>query len=243
MAERPGGYRDLLAEVDFSLTRASPFSYVCNACCRCCHDKAIRVGPYEVVRLARALGLTTTELLARHTEAGGTVLRTREDAACVFLGPRGCSVHAARPLACRVYPLARWVTAEGVESFGRMTPHPETAGVYGRAGTVQDFLDAQGLAPYFDAADRYGALYDRMVGLLYARDAEEAERRAQRRADVDWLDAGEIASPWLDVDATVAAYCGARDRSVPVEVDALVDLHVEALTAWLDALAAAGPGP
>ena len=62
----------------------------------------------------RRLGLDTTQFLARYTEAGGTVLRTREeDRGCVFLGPRGCTVHPDRPLACRLYPLARWVAPDG----------------------------------------------------------------------------------------------------------------------------------
>jgi hypothetical protein len=37
-------YKDTLAEVDFNLQRESAFSYQCNACSRCCHNKAIRVG-------------------------------------------------------------------------------------------------------------------------------------------------------------------------------------------------------
>jgi hypothetical protein len=33
-------------------------------------------------------------------------------------------VHPDRPLACRVYPLARSVSPDGEESFGHLTPHP-----------------------------------------------------------------------------------------------------------------------
>ncbi len=231
-------YGDTIARVDFSFRRDSPFSYVCNACNRCCHNKAIRVGPYEALRLSRRLGITTTEFFARHTEAGGTVLQTREDdRGCVFLGPRGCTVHPDRPLACRLYPLARWVSPEGDESFGNLEPHPQTAGVYGTAGTVQDFLDSQGLAPYFAMGDRYGVLYDRMVEIMERLDpGEDADRRTERRADMDELEAGALGTPWFDVDATVGAYCAARGLTAPTEVDALVDLHLAALGAWLDAL-------
>ena len=73
------------------------------------------------------MGLTTTEFFARHTEAGGTVLRTKEDRSCVFLDERGCGVHPDRPLACRIYPLARWVDPDGkiVERHLHHTkPHP-----------------------------------------------------------------------------------------------------------------------
>jgi uncharacterized protein len=198
------------------------------------------VGPYEALRLSRRVGLSTTEFLSRHTEAGGTVLQTRaDDRSCVFLGPRGCTVHPDRPLACRLYPLARWISPEGEESFGHLEPHPQTAGVYGTNGTVQDFLTAQGLAPYFEMGDRYGVVYDRMAAVLERFDpSEDVDRRTERRAEIDELDAGTLATAWFDIDATVGAYCREHSLPIPTEVDALVDLHVAAMTAWLDALEA-----
>jgi hypothetical protein len=192
------------------------------------------VGPYEALRLARRLGLTTTEFFARHTEAGGTVLQTREDRSCVFLDERGCSVHPDRPLACRIYPLARWTDPDGNESFGHLEPHPQTAGVYGDKGTVADYLAAQGLAPYFAMGDRYGALYERMVALLERLEPDESERRAERRAEVNEMQAGAVATSFFDVDATVGEYCRARNLPVPTEIDELVDFHIRAVNAWLD---------
>ncbi len=192
------------------------------------------MGPYEGLRLARRLGLTTTEFFSRHTEAGGTVLQTRPDGACGFLSERGCTVHPDRPLACRLYPLARWVDPEGRESFGHLEPHPQTAGVYGDRGTVGDYLEAQGLAPYFAMGDRYGLVYDRMAALLERVAPEESEQRYERRAEMDEMDAGALASSFFDVDATVAAYCRERGLAVPTEIDALVDLHILAINGWLD---------
>jgi len=211
---------------------------VCNACNRCCHHKAIRVGPYESLRLSRRLGITTTEFLSRFTEAGGTVLQTRdEDRGCVFLGARGCTVHPDRPLACRLYPLARWTSPEGDESFGHLEPHPQTAGIYGTSGTVDDFLRSQGLPEYFAMADRYGELYDRMVAVMERLDPDEGlERRAERRAEIDELEAGTLATAWFDVDATVATYCRDRSLPFPTGIEALVDLHLKAVDAWLDTL-------
>jgi Fe-S-cluster containining protein len=190
------------------------------------------------LRLSRRLGISTTEFFSRYTEAGGTVLQTRpDDRGCVFLGPRGCTVHPDRPLACRLYPLARWISPEGDESFGHLEPHPQTAGVYGTNGTVNDFLTAQGLPPYFAMGDRYGELYDRMVAIMERLDpTEDMERRAERRAEIDELDAGTMATAWLDIDATVGAYCRERGLTVPTDIDALVDLHLKAVGAWLDTL-------
>jgi hypothetical protein len=86
-------------------------------------------------------------------------------------------------------------------------------------------------------ADRYGDLYDRMVAIMERMDpSEDVDRRSERRAEIDELDAGTLATAWFDVDATVAAYCRERALAVPTAVDELVDLHLKAVGAWLDAI-------
>jgi Fe-S-cluster containining protein len=228
-------YLDTLAEVDFSLQRDSAFSYQCNACSRCCHNKAIRVGSYEILRLARRLGMTTTEFIERHTEAGGTVLRMQDEnnRACIFLDQQGCSVHTDRPLACRLYPLARWIDADGHESFGHMTPHPKTEGIYGTSATLADYLDKQGVAPFFEMGDRYGAIYQRMLDVLESLDSDELEKRPDRRKDVEETASGIAASPWIDIDKTVTGFCKANRRPIPDDIDGVVAVHIEAIDAWI----------
>ena len=225
-------YGDLVAKVDFDMQRDSAFSYACHACNHCCRNKAIRVGPYEILRLARYLGLSTTEFIARHTEAGGTVLRTRENGDCGFLNERGCSVHPDRPLACRIYPLARWVTAQGEESFGHLTPHPQTAGIYGRAGTVQDYLDAQNLEPFFEMSEHYGKLYGHMLARLEELDPDELDRRPARRAAVDELSAGSVACCWIDVDLTLTN-SDASCSPAALSVEEAVVRHIAVIERWL----------
>jgi hypothetical protein len=227
-------YGDLLAQVDFNMTRDTAFSYACHACKRCCRNKAIRVNPYEILRLARRLEMSTTQFIERNTEAGGTVLRSRDDGNCVFLGEEGCTVHPDRPLACRIYPLARWVSADGEESFGHLVPHPQTEGVYGKSGTVQDYLSQQGAKPFFEMSDRYGALYTRMVDLLQSLDPEEFDRRQERRGAVDNLPPGTLAFIWLDIDATDQLN---TDR--PVDMDHAVARHIRRIDAWIDQITTA----
>jgi uncharacterized protein len=231
-------YKDTLAEVDFCLQRDSAFSYQCNACSRCCHNKAIRVGSYEILRLARRLGMTTTEFIERHTEAGGTILRIQDEnnGACIFLDQQGCSVHTDRPLACRLYPLARWIGADGQESFGHLTPHPKTEGIYGTSATLADYLDKQGVAPFFEMGDRYGAIYQRMLDVLESLDPDELDRRPDRRKDVEETASGIAASPWIDVDKTVAGFCKANRRPIPDEIGGVVAVHIEAINAWIASL-------
>jgi uncharacterized protein len=227
-------YGDLVSRVDFDMKRDSAFSYACHACNRCCRNKAIRVGPYEVLRLARFLGISTTQFIESHTEAGGTVLRPKENGDCGFLGVRGCSVHPDRPLACRIYPLARGVSPDGEESFGHLAPHPKTEGVYAKSGTVQDYLDHQQLAPFFEMSERYGALYQRMVDMLGSLDPAELDRRPERRAAIDELPAGTLASMWIDIDATT----GSPDLGdSPISgIEEAITHHINAIEAWLNSL-------
>jgi hypothetical protein len=86
-------------------------------------------------------------------------------------------------------------------------------------------------------ADRYGDLYDRMVAIMERMDpGEDVDRRAERRAEIDELDAGTLATAWFDVDATVDDYCRTRGLAVPTGINDLIDLHLRAVSAWLDEL-------
>jgi Fe-S-cluster containining protein len=225
-------YGDLVSHVKFDMECDSPFSYACHACNRCCRNKAIRVSPYEILRLARYLCMSTMQFVENHTEAGGTVLRPKKNGDCGFLGERGCGVHPDRPLVCRIYPLARWVSPDGEESFGHLTPHPKTEGVYGISGTVQDYLDHQQLARFFEMSERYGTLYQKTVDVLEKLDPEELDRRSDRRAAIDELPAGTLASMWVDIDATNGMSSFSSDGSA-LGIDEAVAGHIGAIEAWL----------
>ncbi len=216
----------------FTLTRSSPFAYQCRACSRCCRGKIIPLNPYEVARLAQTLGTTTTEVLARFTGNGGSTLAVREDESCAFLGERGCTVHAGRPLACRLYPLGRQVAPDGEERFAEVEPHPKSDGVYGGPGTVDDYLRAQEVEPYHRAAARYAAVFRRMLAVLACRkdlgDVREASNEAMTRPPAQEDDA------LVDVDAMVARHCTERGIPVPGDLERRVELHVEALESLLD---------
>jgi uncharacterized protein len=219
----------------FHLVRESPFSYECKACKRCCTGKRIPVNPYEVARLARHVGLSTTAFLEKHTEVGGAILRRSDDQRCVFLGEGGCSVHSSRPVACRLYPLGRQRASGGEERFAELQPHPQSEGVYGNSGTVADFLESQGVRTYLELADAYGAVLARMLEALARR---EGYVEAQGEAVASLAEApatGE--SNLLDMDATVTRYCAERGRDVPESVEDKARLHIAAIEAFISSLA------
>jgi len=225
-----------------SLTRASPFSFACGRCSRCCFHKGIAVNPYEVLRLARNQGLSTTEFIRRHTESAGTLLRQRADGGCVFLTAQGCGVHADRPLVCRIYPLGRHISAEDKETFSQIKPHPESEGRYGTEGTAGDYLESQGAGEYLKAVDLYLKLYRELAGRFL--DAAEHLAPAEREmADQRIGRPPEATAPgpaWLDVDHAVGLYCRERSPAKPADSWRLLELHLEALSSWSNDLGGKG---
>jgi Fe-S-cluster containining protein len=195
--------------------RAQAFGYTCHACSRCCKDKIIQVNPYEVARLARSLDVSTTDFRARYTDGGAGVhlSRTEDTNTCVFLGPKGCTVHADRPLVCRLYPLGRNEIPGGKERWLEVTPHPQSAGEYHGRGTIAQYLEAQGAGPFLEAADGY---------VNWVRAATEFfADPANAGATID-------ADP-SDMDAAITAYCTANGITEPGGMEERRMLHMKIL--------------
>lgn len=221
-----------------TLERATPFAYRCAGCGHCCHHKLIQVNPYEVARIARHLGLTTTETLARYTE-DGVWLRREADGACCFLAGRGCSVHGDQPLACRLYPLGRRALPDGTEQLVELEPHPRSEGIYGGEGTAEDFLAGQGITEYVAASALYLSVLTRLAAALERRLAEHPE-------DLGGVDLGPAGGryphrgplpAWLDLDAMVLGAAEPGSPALPADPWAGMQLHV----AILERIAATPP--
>jgi len=203
--------------------RTEPFGYTCQRCSRCCRNKLIQVNPYEIARLARNRRRSTGDFRAAWTDDGaGNYLRRNADGTCVFLGSQGCTVHADRPLVCRLYPLGRRVTADGVESWSHISPHPETEGVYSRAGTIADYVAAQGAEPFMRAADQYVAWVRRAMRALGAPPPCSTSGGAEPLADL------------LDMDTAIAGHCATHGVAEPTDIEARKNLHLEILHRQLD---------
>jgi len=81
----------------------------------CCSNIDISLTPYDILRLKRRLGISSTEFLERYTlpyemekdGIAGVKLRPVDGGtACRFNVPEGCGVYEDRPTACRYYPVA-----------------------------------------------------------------------------------------------------------------------------------------
>jgi Fe-S-cluster containining protein len=212
--------------VSSRLTRASAFSYVCNRCLRCCYAKHIQTNPYEIARIARHQGVSTTECRERWTVDGlGTVLAQTATGACVFLGADGCTIHPSRPLVCRMYPLGRHVSSDGSERFSHAEPHPQTAGEYGTHGTIAEFLENQEVADLAEAADDYFRWFCRVL-----------ERVGDPSLGGELPEHASPDSPlrFLDLDLALGSYCAAHGIPEPAELPERRALHLKILYELLD---------
>jgi len=194
--------------------RGEAFGYTCRACSRCCAHKIIQVNPYEIARLARRMGLSTSDFRDRYVERGA-ILRRTDDDVCVFLSDKGCSVHADRPLVCRLYPLGRRESADGTEVWLRATPHPQSEGVYSTDGTIGDFIAAQGALPFMRAADDYA----------------DWVRKANEQIETEADNTGEAGGDddLTDMDGAIAAWCEQTGAAEPSNIEDRRQLHLEIL--------------
>ena len=94
----------------------------------CCSNIDITLTPYDVVRLKRRLGISSTEFLREYTVpyemekdglAGVKYKPVDGGTACRFMQPEGCGVYADRPTACRYYPVALLSMRKQDESVDR----------------------------------------------------------------------------------------------------------------------------
>lgn len=215
------------------MSRDAPFSYNCRACRRCCHDKLIQLNPYEVARLARNRGISTGEFIDQYLAPGGPYLRFLDNTACVFLTERGCGVHADRPLVCRLYPLGRYLNAEGDEHFKQLTPHPESDGIYGDNGTIGDFLATQDTTDFEAAADRYLELFYQLYDAMW-RQQELQDLDTDSLAESSDQIPESILQEWLDLDAAIARYCSEQGLIEPTALPERLTLHIKIIDTLLE---------
>jgi uncharacterized protein len=93
---------------------------------RCCRNLNLFLYPFDVICLKKNLGLTSDEFLDQYTDIvmrpgnffPDVLLRMADntDKTCPFLTPSGCSVYAARPDACRTFPVEQGVIFNAEEN-------------------------------------------------------------------------------------------------------------------------------
>jgi len=132
----------------------------------CCSNIDISLTPYDILRLKRRLGISSSEFLERYTVpyemekdgiAGVKLKPVEGGTACRFMVPEGCSVYDDRPTACRYYPVALLSMRRQDEATDRdsyaLVKEPHCRGHdEPREITIADYRKEQGLTEYDELA-------------------------------------------------------------------------------------------
>jgi hypothetical protein len=129
--------------------------------------------PYDILRLKKRLGITSTEFLRRYTEPfefgknsiAGVKYKPKEGTTeCQFVTDAGCSVYEDRPTACRYYPVGLLSTRRQDENFDRasyaLVREDYCHGHFeDRMLTIDEYRKEQGLEEY----DAHGRAWRQLI--------------------------------------------------------------------------------
>jgi len=160
-----------------TLEKDTRFTFSCHSGLKCftecCRLLELALTPYDVLRLRRATGLSSTDFLERFViiehpedEVFPRLYLTMVDdgrASCVFVTAHGCTVYQDRPGACRAYPLGRGASmrsaAGSTEEHYILIQEPHCHGFVEQVTqTAERYCRDQGLAEYNRFNDEVASL-------------------------------------------------------------------------------------
>ena len=121
---------------------------------QCCQDVTIVLTPYDVLRLKKAVAISSDEFLDRYTIILPkekrliplVILKMNDrDEKCPFVTRKGCTVYEDRPWPCRIYPLD--MNDDG--TFHLITDSSNCLGLKEKEECrIYEWLLDQGIVPY-----------------------------------------------------------------------------------------------
>lgn len=142
----------------------------------CCSDLNLMLTPYDVLRLRRALKMSSQDFIRTQAEVATAPdtglpsfrLRMRDDKrrSCPYVSEQGCTVYPDRPAACRTYPLGRATRVDEDGKVGErffVVREPHCKGFQeDKSWSSATWLSDQGLIPYNENNDHYMFLLARV---------------------------------------------------------------------------------
>lgn len=132
----------------------------------CCANIDITLTPYDIIRLKKRLGISSTQFLRDYTVpfelekdgiAGVKFRPVEGGTACRFMRPEGCAVYEDRPTACRYYPVALLAMRKqdettDTQSYALVKEEHCQGHQVARRLTIADYRKEQGVDEYDAAA-------------------------------------------------------------------------------------------
>lgn len=156
----------------------------------CCRQLELALTPYDVLRLKKSLGLTSSNFLDQYA----IIEKLEEDifpqvflamiddgqASCPFVSIEGCRVYADRPGACRTYPLGRGAVQApdgSCQDFHVLLTEPHCKGFFQNTfQTAEQWNLDQELT-------RYNSFNDEVMGILQHGRVKAGFRPDQQQID------------------------------------------------------------
>ena len=149
MTPEPGCMTEMWGDCQ-PLVAGESFAFVCAGCGDCCRARRdLVLSGYDLYRIARRLGLSPRIVAGAFCKSYVApqsclpTLRLTPDPKtgnCRFFEGSACAIHAARPLACALYPLGQSIdTATAKMEYYVQTPLCGARAGEGR--TLQNYLD------------------------------------------------------------------------------------------------------
>lgn len=138
------------------------FEFRCLQCGKCCTRREdVVLNASDLYRLSKQLGITPEDLIKQYGEiyvgmdSRIPIVRLRPRGSvkrCPLLKNRKCTVHKAKPTVCALFPLGRYLVAEGAEEIAGETSR-ETRYIFNHPGcgdksethTVREWLERFGI--------------------------------------------------------------------------------------------------
>lgn len=127
--------------------------FSCQKCKRCCQSSSIRLSPYDILKLCKFHGISTTEFHQKYSyfilDQENQDLLTcmlKTDPECSYLTEEGCQVYEDRPFGCRTFPLAIQPFFDGQKVESKYYVLEECAGFdCNKKITLGEFKEEQGV--------------------------------------------------------------------------------------------------
>ena len=144
----------------------------------CCHGNQVLLNPFELRSLSEAKGVSGSNFRDQFCDWNGIRLKFagetdhRGKHACnLYVSDVGCSVHAGRPLACRLFPLGRQIQNEEIQyvyqgnSFPCLNGCPEVNAL--PKLSVQNYLLEQKTTAFEQAQDAYLEVMQNLADIAF----------------------------------------------------------------------------
>lgn len=156
----------------------------------CCRQLELALTPYDVLRLKKSLGLTSSDFLDQYA----IIEKLEEDifpqvflamiddgqASCPFVSAKGCGLYADRPGACRTYPLGRGAVQSpdgSCQDFHVLLSEPHCKGFFQKTTqTAEQWNLNQELT-------LYNSINDEVMGILQHQQVKAGFRPDQQQID------------------------------------------------------------